>query len=798
MKSLGTRLILLVALLVAGSLVSSSAFIYLKSMSRIESILNEKAIFDGEKTMPSEAAGAVKQIVNHNGSPSVKPNQTISSNEQKIQQIQDEFLQSILMSLIASVFFALIVAMMIASSISKPISALAKAAEKMGLGNRKARVNLTPRSDEIGILTESFNQMANNLEESYQRLENYSKNLEGKIEETGEELLKEKYHVNSILDSITEGLLVIDRKLTIKEGFSKSSLNILAQKEVLNRPIMSVLFPDLKKTKEQPKYDKLEDCLVTAFNLVVARQFHDIMDYAPKHIQYHREVDGITKFITLSLSYAPMLENDSIDHIVVTFTDITDVNVDVMTDGGNHAHGQVIEALDNIQTLLTDPHDREAVGSSLSEIVPMAMESLKDIEAINHSDLNALFRKLHTIKGAVRSHNFDFLNYFAHEAETTAADLRDNKTKLEDIDIGELYRKGLSLVNGLEHLHQIWTGAPKANEPKKHQSSSFPWDSYISSLNKSVSALSSELGKQVHLDVFADEGLTGEDLIVLKHALIHLIHNSIDHGIEVSDQRLKSGKSEYGQLTLEVNSFDDSWQVTFRDDGGGINADKVLEVATDRKLEPFDPKTITNKDLMDILCHPGFSSKEVATDVSGRGVGMDAVRHNLRNVGGDIELVETSETGTIYELKWPQKSEIVQVDNFVPGEGILVVDDEPEMRSLISLSLEEFDLPVFEAESREAANEIMTLRSIGVIITDISMNGGSGLTLISDISQEHHHVPVIVITGSLSQPTGEQMLAMGIAAWLTKPCPHDQLLSAVNKALRQRKISAETELLANY
>jgi len=631
-----------------------------------------------------------------------------------------------------------------------------------------------------------------NNNQLYQTLESYSKNLESKIEEKSQELEKEKAHVHNILSSMTEGLLVITDDLRIKDGYSQASSRILDRQDLVGCSIIDVLFKDISFTKQYVIRDQLENCLVTAFNLIIPHQFHSLMEYAPKHLKYMRMMDDDFVPVPLSLSFAPLIENENIVGIMVSVNEASDAGI---LDSGHHSHTRVIEALKNIESLITDPHDREAVGSSLDEVMPLAIESLKDIEAINHADLDDLFRRLHTVKGAVRSYKFDFLNYFAHEAETIAAELRDGKIKVDEIDIGELYRKGESLVNGLEHLYRIWTGAPKAAPTKKVASSSFSWDSYVSSLNKSISALSSELGKRVNLEVYADEGLTGDDLTVLKHALIHLIHNSIDHGIEEADHRLKNGKSEYGELSLEIKSVDGIWQVIFRDDGQGINPEKLLEISKKRGLKDFDPKTINNDELMNILCHPGFSSKEVTTGVSGRGVGMDAVRHSLQDAGGDISLLETGLDGTVYKLNWPQKSESITVDNFVPGEGILVVDDEPEMRSLITLSLEDLDLPLFEAESREAANEILTLRSIGVIITDISMDGGSGLSLISDISLESSQIPVIVITGSLSQPSTDQMLEMGIAAWLTKPCPHEQLLKSVSKALRQRKILAETELL---
>jgi two-component system chemotaxis sensor kinase CheA len=171
------------------------------------------------------------------------------------------------------------------------------------------------------------------------------------------------------------------------------------------------------------------------------------------------------------------------------------------------------------------------------------------------------------------------------------------------------------------------------------------------------------LGKQVDLVMEGEE--TEVDRVVneeLPGAMIHVIRNAIDHGIESPEQRKAAGKPEKGTVKLTASNFGDSTTVVISDDGGGINHEKVLKKAIQNGLVTEEQAAaLTPHEICQMIFLPGFSTAEVTTDVSGRGVGMDVVKTTVEKLGGQIDIYSEPGQGSRFVITLPSSMAIINV-----------------------------------------------------------------------------------------------------------------------------------------
>jgi len=182
-----------------------------------------------------------------------------------------------------------------------------------------------------------------------------------------------------------------------------------------------------------------------------------------------------------------------------------------------------------------------------------------------------------------------------------------------------------------------------------------------------VRDVSRELGKEIELKISGGE--TELDKSMVEHIgdpLMHLVRNAIDHGIESSAQRVAAGKPAAG--TLHLNAFHDSGSVVLevRDDGGGLDRNRIRTKAIERGLITEDA-VLADRDLLRLIFEPGFSTAAAVTNLSGRGVGMDVVKRNIEAMRGTIELESTENVGTAIRLRLPLTLAII--DGFVISVG---------------------------------------------------------------------------------------------------------------------------------
>ena len=167
--------------------------------------------------------------------------------------------------------------------------------------------------------------------------------------------------------------------------------------------------------------------------------------------------------------------------------------------------------------------------------------------------------------------------------------------------------------------------------------------------------LAERLGKQVQVEVSGlNVEIFHENYQHVFAALTHLIRNSVDHGIESSDLRSMLGKPEVGTLKIRAEQKNGSFKIVISDDGGGIDAEKIKQIALSKGIiTEQEASSYDQQEVIKLIFAPGFSTKESVSDVSGRGVGMDAVNAAVAEINGDIRINTILDRGTTFELAFP-------------------------------------------------------------------------------------------------------------------------------------------------
>ncbi len=189
-------------------------------------------------------------------------------------------------------------------------------------------------------------------------------------------------------------------------------------------------------------------------------------------------------------------------------------------------------------------------------------------------------------------------------------------------------------------------------------------------MHRIVRDMGKKLEKEVQLQLIGEE--TEVDKNIIEHIsdpLMHLVRNSIDHGIETKVVREAMGKPASGRITLEAKNSGSDVVILVKDDGRGLNKQSILEKARANGLLTRPAEEMTDKEIYNLIFLPGFSTKEKVTEFSGRGVGMDVVVKNIESVGGSVAVDSWEETGSVITLKIPLTLAIIDGMNVLVGNS---------------------------------------------------------------------------------------------------------------------------------
>lgn len=201
-----------------------------------------------------------------------------------------------------------------------------------------------------------------------------------------------------------------------------------------------------------------------------------------------------------------------------------------------------------------------------------------------------------------------------------------------------------------------------------------PISGVFQKMNRIVRDMSKKLDKDVELVTVGEDTEVDKTIIDnIGDPIMHLVRNSMDHGIETKEERARSGKSPKGKVTLSAQNTGGEILISVQDDGGGINRKAVLEKAKRQGMLKKPEKDYTPREIYSFLLMPGFSTNEVVTEYSGRGVGMDVVKKNVEKIGGDVTIDSVEGKGTKTLFKIPLTLAIVNGMKIAVGDSVFTI-----------------------------------------------------------------------------------------------------------------------------
>ncbi len=291
------------------------------------------------------------------------------------------------------------------------------------------------------------------------------------------------------------------------------------------------------------------------------------------------------------------------------------------------------------------------------------LTALSTVIHVQHMRLRDVYRQLDRLTRIGNAPTF----YFATVADPLATK---NKEAHQ-----EWFNQLLNVRDGLRTVVEDMELTLQTLESEILRMRLVPFDVLLPVIRRTVRDVAQALGKRVQFHAQGTHTRIDRHLVgPLQDALIHLLRNAVDHGIESEEERVAQGKPPEGHITLRVETSGSMVLIHVEDDGRGIQVEKVRAKAIERGiLSPEDAENLSEHELLQVLFHPGFTTRSQVTTFSGQGVGLNAVAEIVRRLGGDVEVHTQIHKGTRITLRVPLNIALVEALLIQIGDRIVAL-----------------------------------------------------------------------------------------------------------------------------
>lgn len=566
------------------------------------------------------------------------------------------------------------------------------------------------RMDEIGHSIVAFNGMIE------------------KIQERSAQLKQKTADIQAMLQNMQQGILTVVDGSKVHGEYSAYLEAIFETQDIAGRGVMDLVFADSDLGSDTvSQVEAAIDACIGQDAINFAFNEHLLVGEIGK-----RMPDGRVKQLDLTWS-AITDETDTILRLMLCVRDVTELR-ELAAEANEQK--QRLEMIGEILAV-----SQEKFHHFIESSTGFIRENERIIRKHSQADSAAiaeLFRNMHTIKGNARTYNLQYLTNVVHETEQRYHELRaPDEARLWDQDglMRELERVR-DAVDTYAHINEMSLGRKGPGRTADEQSmvvdrahiraslrmleAADPNDLHqlvamrdavhqtlrllgtegvgeaLGGVLDSLPSLAGELGKPAPAVRIDDNGyrLRAPAVRILRDVFMHLLRNSMDHGLEGADERRAKGKPAAGTIDIEVGLDHNMLQVTLTDDGRGLALHRIRSIAVERGWITAETY-VTDEQIAQFIFRPGFSTASSVTEVSGRGVGMDAVQDFVRREHGRIELRFTDER---------KGAEFRQFQTVVCLPDNLVVDGF----DLNSVAADAVDLPALEDGAAQAGSNSLT------------------------------------------------------------------------------------------
>jgi two-component system chemotaxis sensor kinase CheA len=522
--------------------------------------------------------------------------------------------------------------------ITRPVGDLTDAAKKLAAGKRDVRVSVES-GDELELLGTSFNKMVEDLNASYENLEQMNHTLELKVEARTSELARRNRDMRLVFDNVDQGFVALSAEGTMPREHS----------QILHR-----WFGECTDGASFWQYlGNTSASFGLAFELAWQQIAEDILPLELSIDQLPKQLATPDKVV--SLRYLPYSREGKLDGVLVVMSDITE-----------RLHREREEA--EQRELM---HAFKRVMSDRTGFVNFQRDAAAMVESIcgdfADRDEPAHKRMLHTLKGNSAVMGLGVIAGICHALEEELA--AEGATSARTVDqlrgrwqtitdhIGSFVDNGAHSVIEVPEAEYMALVARVSDDPRHIDIADQllawqlePITRPLGRLAEQAKELARRLGRG-DIDVV----LEGNDVRLDPHVwspffseLVHVVRNAVDHGIESPQEREALRKKRTGTITFKARAVGKSVEFEIGDDGRGIHWEVIAERAREKGLP-----AATSADLLTALCSDGFTTKDQATEISGRGIGLSAVKQRVEAMNGRIEVRSKAGAGTTWIFSFP-------------------------------------------------------------------------------------------------------------------------------------------------
>lgn len=619
--------------------------------------------------------------------------------------------------------------------IIKPLADLDKVMKELANGNIEQAIHTEIKFkkpiSEVEELAESTNIIMARMHKYVSILANQNTELEAQnstlnetsrtLEDINQALDSKNLKLKNILNNVEQGFLTFKKELIIQEEYSLQCEKVF-NKAISQKKLSSILYP-----QDENMIKFMDELLVKIFHSdKMQRKLY--LTLLPEEIAINDRV--------LNICYKVVKDSKNEDIIMTIITDITEKRL---------LEKKMDEERNTLKMVVKTIINRDEFRALVKEYEDFTDKSFENIPKEKYDQI---LRQIHTFKGNFSQYEMVNIVYKLNELEDKLYEDKygfsikdiDNIELIswlrEDLDIIKIYAGKDFMKDGelfyikKEKLIEIENRIQEALSPneckiilpliKNLRSKSLK--DLLRTYPDYVMKLSERLSKTVK-----PFKITGDDIMIdanyyhnVLKSITHIFRNSVDHGIETEDERLEAGKEQVGNISCELRDLQDNFQIMISDDGRGIDVKVLEQKVLDKGLytkEELSKMNYTEK--INLIFEQGMTTKEKATYISGRGVGMSAVKQSLEECGGKIEVDNKEGYGTVFTLTLPklQNEEKVPItaQDFMKGIAETAIDIIFRQTGL------NFQLKQIQAKNMITLNEVTALLSVNGTFNSILM-----------------------------------------------------------------------------
>ncbi|MGZ3788556.1 MAG: ATP-binding protein [Bacteriovorax sp.] len=541
----------------------------------------------------------------------------------------------------------------------------------------------------LDIVEESYEQYESSLNTAQRNLEVSSK----EVEEKNKLLFVENRKVSNLLNNMKQSVFTVDGAGTVIGPVSKFSETVF-ESDVVDKNVFDVLYPTINRESEE--FAGMKSAFIAVFG-ESELQWDLMCDYFPTRVL----LNSASGEKILKVTTSPIWdEKGNLEKIMYISEDVTEL--EALTRKIELERQRNGRSMQIVQELIASSvPEIKSVMAKFYEMEKECLDIYQDKKNLDKEDINLIFRHLHTIKGNSRSFNLSFISATTHRVESEFCKMRDvwgseGASSLLRPFFEEHFVMVKEVLNQYQEMIQKISsgaggskGAIISDEVKEkllsikdvcHQRGSaltgddlklidsvvyeLAGKSSFSSLSKLIRATventAHDCEKNVEVEIAGEHFELDDKLYSLvADCLIHMAINAVDHGIEDEAGRIMANKPLKAKLKVDFKCANNLFEVAVSDDGRGIDLSLLKNKAVEKGLySRKEVEAFSDKEVVDILFTPGFSTKEVITETSGRGVGLDVVRQSVLSCGGEIKCTSKLHEGTKMYMAIPFEAKL--------------------------------------------------------------------------------------------------------------------------------------------